>query len=174
MTRDLRPYRVVPRVSDALRMTMYAVESRRLSEQDTAVQYATLRRHEIGPWLEKAFREVAAYLDRKGAGPAGPPFARYHRVADDLFELEAGFVATTPTAGEGDVEPSELPAGLAAVTEHFGACGPVEGAYDAIETWVRAQRGVPAGDPWEVYFDDPNGDAEPAAWKTEIVQPYRV
>ena len=111
-------------------MTIYAIESRRLSEHDTAVQYATLRLHEIGPWLEKAFREVAAYLERKGAGPAGPPFARYHRVVDDLFELEAGFVATTPTAGEGDVEPSELPAGLAAVTEHFGACGPIEGAYD--------------------------------------------
>jgi effector-binding domain-containing protein len=155
-------------------MTTYAIESRLLSEQDTAVQSATLRLHEIGPWLERTFPEVAAYLDRKGAGPSGPPFARYHRVVDDVFELEAGFVATTPTAGEGEVEPSELPAGLAAVTKHFGACGPIEAAYDAIETWLHAERGVPVGDPWEVYFDDPDGDVDPAFWKTEIVQPYRV
>ncbi len=158
---------------DDQRMPDYVIETRTLDEQDTAVEYATLAVAEIGPWLGKAFREVAAYLGRKGAGPAGMPFARYHRVADDRFDVEAGFPATTPTSGEGDVEPSDLPQGLAAVTVHVGPYGAMEPAYAALAEWVRAHDGEPVGDTWEVYLTEPDADSDPATWRTEIVMPYR-
>ena len=155
-------------------MKTYTIESRTLSEQETAVELATLSVHELGPWLKKAFGEVATYLERKGAGPVGMPFARYHRVAGDQFEVEAGFVATTPVAGEGEVEPSDLPKGPAAVTLHVGSYGTIAHAYEALADWVRAQGGEPVGDPWELYLSDPEGDEDPASWRTEIVQPYRA
>ncbi len=153
-------------------MTAYEIESRALAEQDTAVEYATLKTTEIGPFLGKTFGEVASYLERKGAGPAGMPFARYHPSAPDTFEVEAGFPATTPTSGEGDVEPSDLPGGPAAVTVHVGPYDTMQPAYEALRNWVREQGGVTAGDAWEVYLTDPDANPDVSTWRTEVVQPY--
>ncbi len=152
--------------------TSYEVESRPLAEQDTAVEYATLPASELGAWLGKAFGEVASYLQRKGAGPAGMPFARYRIAGDGRFDVEAGFPASTPTSGEGDVEPSDLPAGLAAVTVHVGSYDSIAPAYDALQQWVHEHGRQPAGDPWEVYLTDPSADPDPRAWRTEVVLPY--
>ena len=155
-------------------MTTYEIETRTLDEQDTAVESATLRVDEIAPWLGKAFQETAEYLARKGAGPVGMPFARYHQLRDDRFEVEAGFPASTPVGGEGDVEPSDLPGGPAAVVVYFGPYEGTEPAYEALLTWVSEHGGEPEGDPWEVYFTDPNENPDPATWRTEMVQPYRL
>jgi len=154
-------------------VTTYEIESRNLAEQDTAVEYTTLAVTEIGPWLGKAFGEVASYLARKGAGPAGMPFARYHPTSDNRFDVEAGFPASTPTGGEGEVEPSDLPGGLAAVTVHIGPYDAMEPAYEALRTWVQTHGGEPVGDAWEVYLSDPNADPDPSTWRTEVVQPYK-
>ena len=155
-------------------MTTYEIETRTLTEQDTAVEYATLQVADIGPWLGKAFSEVASYLGRKGAGPAGMPFARYHPTGEDRFEVEAGFPASTPTGGEGEVEPSDLPGGLAAVTAHVGPYDAMEPAYAALRAWVHAHGGEPVGDAWEVYLSDPNANPDSATWRTEVVQPYKL
>jgi len=150
-------------------MPTFTIETRTLTEQDTAVEMATLAVAELPVWLGKAFGEVAAYLGRKGAGPAGPPFARYRRAGDDRFEVEAGFPATTPTSGEGDVEPSELPAGPAAVLVFEGSYDAMAAAYEALDAWVREHGSEPAGAPWEVYLTEPGVDPP----RTEIVLPYR-
>jgi len=152
----------------------YEIKSRSLEEQDTAVEYATLKTKDLGAWLGNVYVEVAGYLERKGAGPAGPPFARYQRIDDDTFGVEAGFVATTPVGGEGEIEPSDLPAGPVAVTVYTGPYDEIAPAYRALAEWISAQGGAPAGDPWEVYLTDPAADPEPSTWRTEIVQPYRV
>jgi effector-binding domain-containing protein len=152
----------------------YHVETRTFDERQTAVVLATLAAQEIGPWLGGAFEAVARYLSKWGAGPVGPPFARYHRTPDGRFEVEAGFVAITPVAGEGDVEPSDLAAGPAAVTVHVGGYGDVAAAYDALGRFVAEQGGVPDGDPYEVYLSDPRAEPDPASWRTEVVQPYRT
>jgi effector-binding domain-containing protein len=154
-------------------MPDYTIEMRTLDELDTAVEFATLSTPEIGPWLQKAFGEVAAYLERKGAGPDGFPFARYTRTGDGQFDVEAGFPASTPTSGEGDVEPSDLPAGPAAVTVHVGPYDAIEPAYTALRNWTQEQGHEPAGDAWEVYLTDPDAEPDPATWRTEVIQPYR-
>lgn len=155
-------------------MTTYEIETRTLAEQETAVEYGTVSATEIAPWLAKAFTEVASYLGRKGAGPAGMPFARFHPTGDDRFEVEAGFPASTPTSGEGDVEPSDLPGGLAAVALHIGPYDTVKPTYEALQAWVRERGGETVGDAWEVYLTDPENQPDPGTWRTEVVQPYRM
>ena len=154
-------------------MTRYEIRACTLTEQDTAVEYATLSISEIGPWLQKTFAEVATYLERKGASADGMPFARYHRRSDGRFDVEAGFSASTPTNGEGDVEPSDLPAGPAATTVHIGPYDTIEPAYTALRDWILERGGVPEGNAWEVYFSDPNLDHDSTTWRTEVIQPYR-
>ena len=149
------------------------IEMRELTEQETAVEVATIAVGEIPAFIGKALGAVAGYLQRKGAGPAGMPFARYHRLDDGRFEVEAGFPATTPTSGEGDVEPSELPAGPAAVMTYVGPYDAMQPAYGELLAWIRARGGEPAGDPWEVYLTDPGSLPDPADWRTEVVQPIR-
>ena len=155
-------------------MTEHEVETRDLSELETAVEYATLPVAEIGPWLQHAFREVAAYLERKGAGPAGAAFARYRRIENGLVEVEAGYPASTPTSGEGEVEPSDLPGGPAVATVHVGPYDAIEAASEALAAWIRARGGEPVGDAWEVYLVDPNVAHDLTTWRTDVVQPYRV
>jgi effector-binding domain-containing protein len=151
----------------------YEIEARTLAEEQTAVVFATLTADELPAWLGRAFADVARYLTKWGAGPAGPPFARYHRLDDGRLEVEAGFPAITPVAGEGEVEPSDLPAGPAAVTVHVGPYDAMAPAYDALAAWIEGQGGTANGEPFERYLSDPEASPDPATWRAEIVAPYR-
>lgn len=157
---------------DAGVMTQYEIHAEVMAEQPTAVTRATVRVQEIGPWLARTYGAVGAVLSAQGAGPAGPPFARYRRLAEGRFEVEAGFpVATAIDAADG-VTPSALPASLAASVIHVGPYDQMEPAYGALAGWISEHGGEPAGEPWEIYFSDPDRDPDPATWRTQIVQPY--
>lgn len=154
-------------------MKTYVIQTRTLEEVETAAMFATLRVDEMPAWLPRAFGTVAAYLGKNGVGPVGPPYARYRRVDEGTFEVEAGFPASTPVPGEGEVEPSSLPSGVAAVTVHVGPYEEMAAGYEALDQWVRDHGGTPTGPPWEVYLSDPATQPDPAGWRTEIVQPYQ-
>lgn len=154
-------------------MKQYDVHAEVRNAQVTAVARATLTVAEIGPWLGKAYAAIAGVLADQQAGPAGPPFARHHMSGEGRFEVEAGFPATRPIQGNGDVQPSELPGGQVAVTIHTGPHDAMRPAYQALVSWVAEHGGELAGDPWEVYFSDPSTEPDPATWRTQIVQPYR-
>lgn len=137
------------------------IETRTLDEEFTAVVYGAADRAALADWLPDALATAAAYLQRWGAGPKGQPFVRF---VDG--EAEAGYTATTPVGGEGDVEPSDLPAGTAAVTV-TDAAG-VEAAFEELRAFVAEQGGTPEGEGWEVLLDgDPAG-------RREVVLPFRA
>ncbi len=154
-------------------MKQYDIHTEARNAQVTAVARATLTVAEIGPWLGKAYGAIATLLAARQAGPAGPPFARYHELGEGRFEVEAGFPATRPIEGNGVAQPSELPGGQVAVTVHTGPYDQMEPAYQALASWVGQHGGELAGDPWEVYFSDPSTEPDPATWRTQVVQPYR-
>ncbi len=154
-------------------MKRYEIHTEARDAQVTAVARASLTVAEIGPWLGKTYGAIASLLADRQAGPAGPPFARYHLLGGDRFEVEAGFPATMPIEGNGDIRPSELPGGQVAVTIHTGPYDEMEPGYRALVSWVREHGGELAGDPWEIYFSDPATEPDPATWRTQIVQPYR-
>jgi effector-binding domain-containing protein len=142
-------------------VTTSTIEVRTLSEQYTAVVYGTGGRDDLDSWVPAAIETARKYLQKWGAGPVGDPYIRF---VDG--EIEAGFAATTPVGGEGDVEPSELPAGLAAVTV---ASGPdaVEDAIESLSTWIAERGEVAVGAPWEVLVDGTQDG------RREVVQIYR-
>lgn len=154
-------------------MRTYEIASRRLEPQSTAACYATLAVSEIGGWLAGVLPAVAAHLERRGGGPAGPPYARYHRVGEGRFAIEAGFPSSAVVEGEGDVKASQLPGGLAATAMHVGPYSQMAAAYEGIMRFVADEGGMAQGDPWEVYLSDPAENPDPSTWRTEVVQPYR-
>ena len=101
-------------------VNQYEIETREFEEQFTAVVFGEVTRDELPAFLDQVFPQAAAYLQKFGVGPDGPAIARYTDAGDGRWEVEAGYPATTPVGGQGDVEPSELPQCTAAVVTHVG------------------------------------------------------
>lgn len=154
-------------------MQTFQIDAEVLEEQPTAVLRATVAVADMGHFLGNAYARTAAALEKLHAGPAGPPFARYHVLGEGRFEVEAGFPATRAIDSDADVQASALPGGTVATTLYVGPYDGMEPAYAALASWI-AERGEPAGDPWEIYYDDPSDEPDPAAWRTRIIAPYRV
>ena len=145
--------------------------SRRNSGTATVVRRATLRRADLSSWLSTTFSSIYAALADNGRHPSGSPFARYHRLAVDQFEVEAGFPVASPMDGSSEVENSALPGGWVATTTYSGRLEDIDDAYRAIASWVDEGNAEHSGDPWEVYLSDPQMRTDPASWRTEINQP---
>jgi len=155
-------------------MHTYEIRPQNRNEQLTAVVEATLPISEIGPWLGRHYGTIAGVLAARGQVPAGPPFARYHPETDDRFRVEAGFPVAAAIDPVDDVHPSTLPGGPMAETMHIGPYDAIEPAYGALASWVHEHDGELAGDAWEIYFTSPAEHPDPATWRTEIVQPYKI
>lgn len=155
---------------------MYEVIERVLVEQPTVVMRHRLEVTGIAAWIGPAFSRVQQAICAAGLWPDGMPFARYQKVPEmaATFDVEAGFPVSRPLpeCTAGDVHPSRLPGGPAAVTLHVGPYDAMTPAYEALEKWIADRGGTPDGPPWECYQSEPWGD--PATWRTEIVQPYRL
>ena len=153
-------------------MKAYDVQVQTRDTHATAVTDAVLPAREIGPWLAKAYQTLAGVIAAHGTSPSGPPFARYHRLEAGRVAVEAGFPVVTAIEPDGDVRPSYLPGGPVVATVHVGAYEAIAPAYEALADWVHVHGGKPAGDAWESYLTDPTGLPDPAALRTEVVQPY--
>lgn len=155
-------------------MRTYQIDQRELVESPTAVVRARLSVTEIGPFVGSAIASVASELARQSVSPAGPPYARYHRLDGGMFDVEVGFRAAAAALPRGDDSVSSLPGGLAAVLAYVGPYDEMEAAYGALAEWVSSRGGEANGDPWEVYLSDPAQEPDPRRWRTEIVMPFRV
>ena len=153
-------------------MDNYVITSEDRDPQSVAASTATLAVDALPEWLGQTYTRVIAFLKSHNSYPIGPPFARYRRRADGLFDVTAGFPVQTPVHGDGTVEAALLPGGAAATTMHVGSYDDMAPGYQAIADWIETKKAAPAGDPWEVYLSDPGTQPNPARWRTQIVQPY--
>jgi len=155
---------------------MYQVVSREMVEQPTLTMMGKVPVAEIPAFLGKAYSAVSQHVTRSGLAFAGAPFARYRPLDDAFaeFEIEAGFPVLSGAEGSREVAESTLPGGVAAVVTHVGPYDQMKPAYEAIEAWIIEHDGQPDGPAWEVYYSDPSVQPNPATWRTEIIQPYKV
>ena len=150
----------------------YDVTDRVLTDQYTAVIRDEIPRPDLPAWLRRAHRDVAGYLGRWRIEIAGPPFARFTFLGDEVA-VEAGFPVPREVAGEGRVVPSRLPDGPAVVTTHYGRYEDLADAYAAARRWLATHGRAPTGVHWEIYHTDPTQEPDPARWRTDVVIPYR-
>jgi len=147
------------------------IETRSIGNRPTAVMSSDVDVADLGDWLSRVFVEVDRHLTASGNPPVGPPFARYHRMTDGRFHVEAGYPVSRPVAQSDLVRGSSLPSGTVAVTEHVGPYDEMTATYEALFAWLESRDATPSGDPWEVYFSGP--DEAPSTWRTVIYQPFR-
>jgi effector-binding domain-containing protein len=154
---------------------MYEIEERTLTDQPTMVVSGKVKLEDIPAFLGRVYTTVERQVHESGAHVIGAPFARYRALDPEYreFEIEAGVPVLIAAPGHGEVHASSLPGGPAAVTVHIGPYERMEPAYRAIEDWLKERGAEPTGPAWEVYHTDPDEQPDPAAWHTEIVQPFR-
>jgi effector-binding domain-containing protein len=132
--------------------------------------------------LAAAFPEflpkVSVRVAELGGAIAGPPYARYHGMADGRFDVEIGapIVAPIPTlralaeVDPGEVGASSLPGGRVAVLTHVGPYASLGDSWRRGEAWLAEAGHRSSGPAWELYVDDPDLVA-PDRLRTEITFP---
>jgi len=143
------------------------VQGHTVAYQHAAVVRGRVPMAEIPAFLALAFREVEVMAESRGVAIAGPAFGRF-AFAGEGMEVEAGFPVDREVTAQGCVVGSDLPGGTVACVLHQGTFDQGAEAYEEVERWVQAHGYVRAGDPWEVYPDDPGCSAP----RTLVCLPY--
>ena len=121
-----------------------------------AVTRFTAEPEQIAVRMGPAFGTVMSYLDRHGLRPSGPAVGHYD-IADDHFEVAAGFVVAAPIEAEDEVEPLTLPAGEVLSTLHVGSYNELPKAYEALQAEAtRLGREIDRSVMWEEYLTGPD------------------
>lgn len=121
--------------------------------------------------LGQAFGAIGAYLGKLGEEPAGTPFVAYYNLDMQDLDIEIGFPVHRELPGEGNIEPSEMPAGDYGTCIHVGPYDTMEPTYDALNAFIAQQGREVTGVVYEVYFSDP--DTPPEQIKTQILFPLK-
>jgi len=132
----------------------------------TAVVKAKVPFAQIPDAQRSARAAVGGALQSLDAGPLGRPLTRFRTPADASLDMEIGTIVGRTFAPNGEVVPSELPAGRAA---HFQLTGPFDGmpgAWQTLFDWCKAEKLDLAGINWEVYM--PWEGVDPAKLETDL------
>jgi len=111
---------------------------------------------ELPDLIGKTFGQIAEYLGKVGAQPAGPPFAAYYNMDMQDLDVEIGFPVNEAPAGESDVQPAEIPGGKFAACLYTGPYAEIESGYNALADWLKEHDQEATGVCYEVYLNDPS------------------
>ena len=123
--------------------------------------------------IGNVMQRVRETLEKQGIKAISAPVARDHALGDTV-DFEAGVMVDDTVVPDGDVNPSALPAGPAAIAVHAGPYETLGGTYDAMSTWLESSSDYVAnGGPWELYLTDPSAEPDPSKWLTEVIFPLK-
>jgi effector-binding domain-containing protein len=125
----------------------------------------------LGAAMRGLYPVIAAYLEKRGVQPAGPPFAVYHSYGDEEVDFEAGLPVAEPVGGEGRINASELPGGPAAVATLVGPYATIGRLHEALDALVHERGTGHAGPPREVYWSGPGDEPDSSKWRTDVIYP---
>ena len=144
--------------------TIETLEARPSVAVRTAVQL-----QEIGDKIGELMPVVMAVASESASGPV---YARWHGwdLATGDGDMELGIPVAQHVPGSGDVQPTELPAGRAAVYWHVGPYDDLRNSWEVVRDWVSAKGLTSRAAPWEEYCSDCSV-TPPEQLRTRIVWP---
>ncbi len=132
----------------------------------------------IGMKLAKNYgSRLAETIKKNNLKMTGAPIAWYKTTKAPFF-FEAGLqVNKVPAKPAKGVQVRELAGGNVVVAHFFGPYNLMTQGYDAIKEWIKVNKKVQAGAPFEIYITDPidkNGKPlDPYKVQTDIVFPVK-
>jgi effector-binding domain-containing protein len=124
------------------------VRLEQLSSRPLAVVRRRASSQELSKVVPDACGTVWSVVRAQQVKGAGRHVAIYW---DGEINLEVGVELPAPFAGYGEVVNSATPAGLVAITTHYGPYSQLHEAHEAIRLWCRDNGYTLAGPNWEIY-----------------------
>jgi effector-binding domain-containing protein len=125
---------------------------------------------------DKLFKELRQWVNARGLADQGPYFLRYHVIdMKGLMDVEAGFVLTSPQAGDERVKSGALPAGRYA---HLTYSRYALRGNQALLTWIKEKKlevdreatskGDMFGCRYEAYLTDYRTEPRKKNWQVDL------
>jgi effector-binding domain-containing protein len=132
----------------------------------------------FGPMIDGAMGEAAGWLEQNGVEEFGPAIFKYNLIDMPRLEIEFGFLVQSAPAAHGRVTAGVLPAGRYVTVKYFGHYDDLESVTAVVIGWAK-QKGIewdstggPDGERfvarYEVYYNGPMDEPDPAKWETDI------
>ena len=150
-------------------MTTFTVEA--VDPHPAAVVRAEVPMAELRAVFARGFTAVMRAVQAQGVAIVGPPFGYYPRMPGETVAVLVGFPVAGAITADGDVEPFELPGGLAVTGTHVGPYEALAQTYEQLMSWTTAEGLTLAEGMWESYLSDPGAEPDPTTWRTQIVWP---
>jgi len=132
----------------------------RVERQQTAVVKAHVAFADL-PMAERAARaKLAEALPKLRAHPTGDTFTLCRMPSGGKMSIEPGVIVAEDFAADGDVVPSELPAGRAVRHLLIGPFDRLSEAWPALFAWCRDEGHALEGRFWQVYGPTSRDPAE--------------
>ncbi len=126
----------------------YEVKVEKVQSQPTAIVRRRARSEELARVVPQACGEVWQFVREAPQLKPGRNVALY---LDGAINLECGVEVAGPFAGNGQVSPSNIPAGTVATTTHLGPYDRLGDAHAAILAECKKRGLELSGPDWEVY-----------------------
>jgi len=132
----------------------------------------TVSQQEMNNIHGKVYAQINQYMDTEGIESNEPPLVIYHFWSDTLIDIEIGIPVNDSTIiGNGKIKINKLNSGNIVTAIHYGAYDRLPETYFGINEWMRKNKVVVIGPPWESYITDPSTEPNPEKWKTAIFFP---
>lgn len=120
----------------------------------------------------KFYEEINQFLIEKDLDNSEPPLVIYHFWSDTLIDIEVGVpVADSLIVGNMRIKMNKIEKSNVITAVHYGAYERLPETYFGINEWMRRNKVVVIGPPWEIYLTDPSTEADPKKWETAIFFP---
>lgn|GEM_PF-961254 len=122
----------------------------------------------------KIYSQINRYMDENGIAINSSPLVIYHFWSDTLTDIEAGIpIADSVEVIDEKIKLNKIDSGKVITAIHFGAYDRIPETYFGINEWMRKNKAVVKGPPWEVYITDPAKESNPDKWQTAIYFPIK-
>lgn len=131
----------------------------------------TVSQHEMNNIHGKIYESIAQYLETQNIVSSAPPLVIYHSF-NELIDMEVGIpVEDSTLAGTELIKMNKIGASFVVTAIHYGPYDRMPETYFGINEWMRKNKVVVTGPPWESYLTDPTTEPDPEKWKTAISIP---
>ncbi len=120
----------------------------------------------------KVYAIINKYMDEQGVLSDEPPLVIYHFWSDTLIDIELGIpVLDSTIAGNDKIKMNKITQTNVVTAVHYGPYDRLPETYFGINEWMRKNKVVVTGPPWESYITDPAIEPNPEKWKTAVYFP---
>ena len=143
----------------------YQIELIRSQPTHTAVVRGRVPAKELAKFVPAACGEVWTFIRSAGLPRPGRHIALYLEGSS----VEVGAEVTAPFTGTDRIHSSQLPAGRAATTTHFGPYQRLGDAHAALRDWCAEHKHRCSGISWEIYGHwEESWNTDPSKIRTDI------